>query len=288
MNGIIALFIAALFIGIVTLLVAMIARFLGRFNEETRRIADKMRGSQDSDEYIYWQSRLRRHYIRLLPFISEKTAGRICSRLFRKPKHSAEKCAGEEHGDGLFHILAPSVLSLCLCAVCLCGMSWAWFTASTSSAVTTIQAANYAVGVTVTEKDSKGADVDVDGIQTTNEDGVTIVSFENNGSYTVTLTATGSASQGYFLVTIGNTPYITDGKVGKDESVRFNVNAGAKSSLTVTPVWIAENKELPTTSTDSVEYKKLSSTALYTVGDYVDESVPAAMFVGEEETDGSI
>ena len=145
MDGITTALVAALCIGIVTLIVALISRFLGRFNAETRRIADNMRRAQDSDEYIYWQSRLRRHYIRLLPFVSEKTAGRICSRLFRKPKHCQEK----EHSDGLFHILAPSVLSVCLCAICLCGMSWAWFTATGNTSVSTIQAATYDVTVTV-------------------------------------------------------------------------------------------------------------------------------------------
>lgn len=39
----------------------------------------------------------------------------------------------EKHSDNIVHILAPSVLGLCICAVCLCGMSWAWFTASTAA-----------------------------------------------------------------------------------------------------------------------------------------------------------
>lgn len=47
----------------------------------------------------------------------------------------------EKHSDNIVHILAPSVLGLCICAVCLCGMSWAWFTASTAASATTIRSA---------------------------------------------------------------------------------------------------------------------------------------------------
>lgn len=51
-------------------------------------------------------------------------------------------------GSGLSHLLAPSVISICLCAICLCGASWAWFAASASTGMASIQAANYTVSVT--------------------------------------------------------------------------------------------------------------------------------------------
>ena len=41
------------------------------------------------------------------------------------------------------HILAPSMLAICVCAICLCGASWAWFTASTSTGTTAIQSSSY-------------------------------------------------------------------------------------------------------------------------------------------------
>ena len=241
MNDITALLIAALFIGVTTLIIAMIARFLGRFNEETRRIAGKMRRAQDSNEYIYWQSELRRHYIRLLPFVSEKTAGRIYSRLFRKPKHYAEKSAGEKHGDGLFHILAPSVLSVCLCAICLCGMSWAWFTATGSAGVSSIQAANYEVTVTATP----GATTSTNEDGTTTMRGATVTSGTNGTStvtfnsvevYSVTITAAGNATNGYCQVNFGGTEYYTKNLLPKS-TLTFTVNAAANTELKVTPQW---------------------------------------------------
>ena len=234
MDGITTALVAALCIGIVTLIVALISRFLGRFNAETRRIADNMRRAQDSDEYIYWQSRLRRHYIRLLPFVSEKTAGRICSRLFRKPKHCQEK----EHSDGLFHILAPSVLSVCLCAICLCGMSWAWFTATGNTSVSTIQAATYDVTVSVshvvkgengeTNTESEEVESDGDCYKVSVNDGVT---------YTVTITPKGSntATAGYCEITYNNDTYYTEALTSG--SLSFTVYNANDVTLTVTPKW---------------------------------------------------
>ncbi len=230
MNGITAAIVAALCIGIVTLIVSMISRFLGRFNEETRRIADEMRRAQDSDEYIYWQSRLHRHYIRLLPFVSEKAAGRIYSRLFRKPKHSAEK---KEHSDGLFHILAPSVLSVCLCAVCLCGMSWAWFTATGNTGVSKIQAATYTATVTATRT------VEVDNATktetlTANRNGE--IRFTNAGQYSITIQIGGTATIGYCKVKFDNTNYYTR-SLAQGSILTFTVNAAINQTLTVTPQW---------------------------------------------------
>ncbi len=229
MNGITAAIVAALCIGIVTLIVAMISRFLGRFNEETRRIADEMRRAQDSDEYIYWQSRLHRHYIRLLPFVSEKAAGRIYSRLFRKPKHSAEK----EHSDGLFHILAPSVLSVCLCAVCLCGMSWAWFTATGNTGVSKIQAATYTATVTATRT------VEVDNAtktETLTADQNGEITFTNAGQYSITIQIGGTATIGYCKVKLGDMDYYTEG-LAQGSTLTFTFNAAINQTLTVTPQW---------------------------------------------------
>ncbi len=250
MNSITAVIAAVLCIGIVTLIVAELSNFFDRFNEETRRIAYKMRRAQDSDEYLYWQSRLRRHYIRLLPFISEKTAGRIYSRLFKKPKHCAEESTAKEHSDGLFHILAPSVLSICLCAICLCGMSWAWFTATGNTAVSTIQAATYTVGVEV--KKANGEAVVDPPIEETTSNGVTTktVYFSKKGEYIVTLTANGSASQGYFIVDMGGDNGIAAQIVQKGNRVSFNVKAGEGDTVKITPKWINESGNLPENYTE--------------------------------------
>ena len=240
MNGIIALLVAALFIGVVTLVVARLSDFFGRFNEETRRIAGKIRRAQDSDEYIYWQNELRRHYICLIPFVSEKTAGQIYIRLFRKQKHYAEKRTGEEpkvgffhngaeeHRDGLFHILAPSVLSICLCAVCLCGISWAWFTATGSADVSSIRAASCTVDVTVVgaEQYTKSA-----------TDGVTTITFNAAGTYIVTIKpgADNTATAGYCEINFDSTGYCTGDFIS--DSISLTVYALEDNVLKIAPKW---------------------------------------------------
>lgn len=138
----------------------------------------------------------------------------------RRRKH------GQPHGDGLARILAPSVLAICVCTLGLCGVSWAWFTATASSGTAVIQAATYTVDVSADENDK---------VEITTESGTTTVTFTDAGEYTITLTPSGTAQNGYCKISYAEGDYYT-GQLTTDK-LHFTVNADANSELTVTPQW---------------------------------------------------
>ena len=144
----------------------------------------------------------------------------------------------EKHSDNIVHILAPSVLGLCICAVCLCGMSWAWFTASTAASATTIRSATLQI-----------EDVKLDNeLLTNSENGsYTITKALTKGSYTLSFKATDSstATKGFCKISIkiGNsaeTPYYTEDIADKkDHTVTITVNNISNENVTITvePIW---------------------------------------------------
>lgn len=138
----------------------------------------------------------------------------------RRKKH------GQPHGDGLARILAPSVLAICVCTLCLCGVSWAWFTATASSGTAVIQAATYTVNVSADKNEN---------VEITPESGTTTVTFTAAGEYTITLTPSGTAQNGYCKISYADADYYTEQFTSA--VFRFTVNADENSELTVTPQW---------------------------------------------------
>ena len=152
----------------------------------------------------------------------------------RRQKH------GQPHGDGLARILAPSVLAICVCTLCLCGVSWAWFTATASSGTTVIQAATYTVNVSA----DKNKNVEI-----APESGTTTVTFIAAGEYTITLTPSGTAQNGYCKISYADADYYTEQFTSA--VFRFTVNADENSELTVTPQW-GSYSGTPNLSSDDV------------------------------------
>lgn len=101
---------------------------------------------------------------------------------------------------GLYHILAPSVIGICICAICLCGTSWAWFSATKTYSVAKIQSATYTANVTA-EKDS--TDVTV-----SENEGISLIKLEKS-EYKYTITADGTAQTGYCKIELGDRVYYT-------------------------------------------------------------------------------
>ena len=147
---------------------------------------------------------------------------------------------GQPHGDGLARILAPSVLAICVCALCLCGTTWAWFTATTSSGTAVIQAATYTVNVSADKNEN---------VEITPESGTTTVTFTAAGEYTITLTPTGTAQNGYCKISYAGADYYTEQFTSA--VFRFTVNADENSELTVTPQW-GSYSGTPNLSSDGV------------------------------------
>lgn len=147
-------------------------------------------------------------------------------RLFTRVGYRPKRIETKEQSDGLLHLLALSAVGLCACLICLCGVSWAWFTATTSTGTTVIQAATYTVDVSADENNK---------VEITPESGTTTVTFTAAGEYTITLTPSGTAQNGYCKISYAEGDYYT-GQLTTDK-LHFTVNADADSKLTVTPQW---------------------------------------------------
>lgn len=152
----------------------------------------------------------------------------------------------EKHSDNIVHILAPSVLGLCICAVCLCGMSWAWFTASTAASATTIRSATLQI------EDVKLGD---EKLTSDGKGRYTITQKLTGGSYALSFKATDSstATKGFCKISIkigdsAETSYYTEDIADKNtHTVTITVNNISNEDVTITvePIW-GQNMKSPT------------------------------------------
>lgn len=204
------------------ILMVKLAAYIRHFNGETRCIIMKMQRAADEKEYCYWHKMLRCHYLCLIPFVNERNVSGAYSFFFHQPKR-AEK---ETRIDGVFHILAPSLAAFCLCAVCLCGASWAWFTASSGIGAAKVQAATYTVKIE--------CETDTGGWQECEYQ----ISLDGGKIYKLRITPTGTATNGFCTVKIGDKIYQTN-QIPKDSSSAFSVTVQANegATLTITPKW---------------------------------------------------
>ena len=139
----------------------------------------------------------------------------------------------EKHSDNIVHILAPSVLGLCICAVCLCGMSWAWFTASTAASATTIRSAT--LRIEEVKLGNKKLTSDGNGRYT-------ITQKLTKGSYTLSFKATenSTATKGFCKISIkigdsAETSYDTGDIADKNtHTVTITVNNISNEDVTIT------------------------------------------------------
>ena len=204
------------------LIVIKLAQFVDHFSREKRYLLTEMNRAADYNEYRYWRRELRCLYLCLIPFVTERNVMRVYPVFFHKPKHATK----EKRSDGLMHILAPSMLAICICAICLCGASWAWFTASTSTGTTAIQSSSYKLSYQVNEDTA-----------TTELAEVKTVTVPESGSCKITLSANGTAgATGYCSITVGSETYYTE-QISVDGIFTFTVNAAKGTEITLTPKW---------------------------------------------------
>lgn len=144
----------------------------------------------------------------------------------------------EKHSDNIVHILAPSVLGLCICAVCLCGMSWAWFTASTAASATTIRSAT--LQIEDVKLGNKKLTSDGNGRYT-----ITEQLTENSHTLRFKATDSSTATKGFCKISIkigdsAETSYYTEDIADKnDHTVTITVNNISNEDVTITvePIW---------------------------------------------------
>lgn len=160
----------------------------------------------------------------------------------------------EKHSDNIVHILAPSVLGLCICAVCLCGMSWAWFTASTAASATTIRSATLQI------EDVKLGDKE---LTSDGKGRYTITQKLTGGSYALSFKATDSstATKGFCKISIkigdsAETSYYTEDIADKNtHTVPITVNNISKEDVTITvePIWGSLPEDIKPTGSISIQ-----------------------------------
>ena len=203
------------------LIVLKLAQFVNHFSREKQYLLTEMHRAADYNEYRYWRRELRCLYLCLIPFVTERNVMRVYPVFFHRAKHATK----EKRSDGLMHILAPSMLAICICAICLCGASWAWFTASTSTGTTAIQSSSYKLFYQIGS--DKEADLAEAGTAYTLPAGKTVI----------TLKAIGTAgATGYCSIKIGDETYYTE-QIFVDGTFSFTVNAVTGTEITLTPKW---------------------------------------------------
>ena len=160
----------------------------------------------------------------------------------------------EKHSDNIVHILAPSVLGLCICAVCLCGMSWAWFTASTAASATTIRSATLRI------EEVKLGDKKL----TSDGNGrYTITQKLTKGSYTLSFKATenSTATKGFCKISIkigdsAETSYDTGDIADKNThtvTITVNNNSNENITITVEPIWGSLPEDIDSNDSTSIK-----------------------------------
>lgn len=135
--------------------------------------------------------------------------------------------------ENIMQLLMPSILGMLICMVCLAGATWAWFTATTTVSAPAVSAAYFDVTTVITPEASVTDD---------DENEVRTYTIEKNKSYTVTLTATGTASiGGYCVVTVDGVTYYTPHMwttVNSEENNTFSFNVCSSSGeITIVPYW---------------------------------------------------
>lgn len=204
------------------LILIRFAKFINDFGREKQYLLNEMHRAADYNEYRYWRRELRCLYLCLIPFVTERNVMKVYPVFFHRAKHATK----EKRSDGLVHILAPSMLAICLCAICLCGASWAWFTASTSTGTTAIRSSSYKLFYQIGSDKAELAEA---GTAYTLPAGKTVI----------TLKAAGTAgATGYCSIKIGDETYYTEQiSVNGTSEFTFTVNAAANTQIILTPKW---------------------------------------------------
>lgn len=208
---------------LLALVVLKSVQFFTALRSNLQYLTLEMQRAADEAEYRYWRRELRCQYLRLLPFVTEKNVAAVYRRVFHRARHAAK----EKQRDGLYTLLTPSLIGAVLSAVCLCGTTLAWFNASSTSGVTSLQTATYTVAVSV--KGETGGPV-----APTTAAGVHSVRLSADDRYTVTLTPNGTAAKGYCHIQLSENSYYT---APLDAPFTLTVEAHEAGALEITPQW---------------------------------------------------
>ncbi len=148
--------------------------------KDIRYLKNEVRRAHNKNEYIYWKTELTALRISIFTGLSFQFSKKIV-KLTRKSKHVKKSVANEN----IMSLILPSILGMVICAICLTGTTFSWFNSSTATPVQTVKTANYGVISSVTSED----------VVLEKQDGV--YNLSAGKTYSITVTATGNAKNGY-------------------------------------------------------------------------------------------
>lgn len=212
---------AGLFFGI--LIIVGISMYLSERFKDINYVKMELCRAYDEDEYRYWRRELTICRLLIIPFMNYETAKKIV-RFFSRGKHHKPK-----EKDNVFAMLMPSLLGIAICAVCLVGGTFAWFTATQSTATQNITAANYEIKATVS----------VDTVEQISNNGV--YNLKANTVYTVMLDSSDStATTGYCILELGDTKIVTQQFPSQDyikRSITVSLDIKEDTTLKIIAQW---------------------------------------------------
>lgn len=234
LSGIILFGLLFLLLGIIA--AARLIDFFMMFRRDTAYIKCEMRRAETYSEYCCWRRELRCHRLCLLPFVNSTNAYRIYNALFCHGKKTKPQTRRPKKQRGIFAILAPSAIGGAICVACLCGVSWAWFTANVGSTTQSIQTAQFSVTATVTAN-AENENTKPVAVTPAAENPLQFNGLLANTPYTVTLTASGTASTGFCKLELNGQKYLTPQLSPSAVFTFIYIPANVETSLLVQPQW---------------------------------------------------
>ena len=149
-----------------------------------------------------------------------------------KDKNLKNAEQGHKKTPSPWRLIAPTLLSLCLCVVCLFGATWAWFTVRVDGNVASIQSASFAVDVQVVDSAPATSAAPLPSV---NSEGM-IFELTANTTYQVTLTANGTAKTGYCKVSLNDQSHPTVA-LASGTTLTFRVSTDSASKLSFEAYW---------------------------------------------------
>ncbi len=243
-----------------------LAFYLAEQFKDIQYVKMRLRRSPSEAEYLHWRKELHTLYWCFIPGL---TPGRVnkLRKLFKREESDKPK-----ESDNAFRLLMPSILGICICAVCLAGSTFAWFTASQSTAAQTITAASYDVKVTIAPEIPL-------------ENGA--YSLKAGTAYKVVLDAGSStAATGYCVLELGGTKVVT--QQFSQMSITIDLDIKEDVSLKVIPQWgTSASKEEKLQNGETYTYDPTEETTPDTDSTESTENTESTQTTEQEETTAS-
>ena len=138
----------------------------------------------------------------------------------------------EKLSDKAFaRLTLTSILGILVCIICLSATTYAWFTGSVQVKGGNFKAADACLlSVSVYKDGAEEAIIDTQ----------TPITFECEGTYTVTLTLLKESASGYLVLTVDGQEYYSDylqGNNENDQTLTFTLNVTTAQSVSFTARW---------------------------------------------------